>query len=194
MKLLSKAAAIILGLFVVAALRVEFLDLDFTPRGGLADGWARVFGHIVSLPNTFSNAALLLLLVSFDLQANKALAPDVPTSLLLERVTKVAVIFYGLVLAFLVIRVFVTPWTYSYLKSLALQDGRTLPPFSALLDEAIRTWALQACVFTAPYVIFKSQSLAAIAHAQPSAGYPAASPPEPWRRGYPVRRGSARVK
>src|ERR1700743_2654120 len=41
MRLLSKVAALILGLFVVAALRIEFLDLDFTARGGLSDWNAR---------------------------------------------------------------------------------------------------------------------------------------------------------
>jgi hypothetical protein len=37
MRLLSRAAAIMVGLFVAAALRIEYLDPDFTAREGLMD-------------------------------------------------------------------------------------------------------------------------------------------------------------
>lgn len=61
---LSVASAIFLGLFVVAALRVESLDPYFIGRGGLADR-ARLVSHISSLVNAFSDASLLFLLTSF---------------------------------------------------------------------------------------------------------------------------------
>ena len=118
---------------------------------------ARTIGHIVDLIGTFSNATLLFLFISFNLHSNEESDPDVQSSRLLDPITKVAVVFFGLVLAFSVIRCLLTPYTYATLKHFALENGRTAPPFSSLLEDAIRALALQACLFTAPYVIFKSQ-------------------------------------
>jgi hypothetical protein len=169
---LSLAAAIVLGLFVVAAVRVEFLDPDFAARGGGTDPTIRTVSHIISLLGPISNATLALLLISFFLQPDHESAADDYRSRFLDQATKVAVICYGIVLAFLVIRALLTPYTYSTLKDFALQNGRTPPPFSALLEEAIRTLVIQTCLFMAPYVIFKSQALALTGDVEPFAGDP----------------------
>lgn len=179
MKLLSKAAALILGLFVVAALRIEFLDPGFTARGVVSDWVGRTIGHILSLLGTFSNATVVLLLVSFNLQTDQESIPDVPGSRFLDQVTKIAVVCYGVALAFLVIRCFLTPYTYSTLRDLSLQYGRTPPPFSALLEEAIRTLVLEACMFTVPFVVFKSMPLVPAGDGEPSASPPAILPNQP---------------
>jgi hypothetical protein len=169
MRLLSRAGAIVAFLFVASALRIEYLDLDFAARGGFMDAGARTFSHVVSLLNTFSETALWLLLASFCFEPSSESAVEAPGSLLLARATRVAVIVYGPILVFLVIRVLVTPYTYSSLKRVAVQNGRTMPPFSGLLLEAVRTLASQACLFIAPYVVFKSR---------PQEGY-AAIPDQP---------------
>jgi hypothetical protein len=158
MMLLSRAAAFVLALFVLAALWTEFLDPGFTARGGVSDGQARAIGHIVSLLNMSSNATLALLLVSFNLAADEESVPEAPVSRFLEQATRVAVVFSGLVLAGSAIRCLLTPYTYSGLKDVAIQNGRTLPPFSALLEEAVRTLVLQACAFTAPLIVFMRET------------------------------------
>ena len=169
MKLLSRAAAFLLGLFVVAALRVEFLDPGFSARGGWGVEQTRTIGHIVSLLNMSFNASLVLLLVSFNLDANQESAPDVPVSRFLDQTTKIAVSVTGLVLAFLLIRCVLSPYTYSVFKDAATGNGRTLPPFSELLKPAIRDFALQACAFVVPFAVFKREPLALISDDERSA-------------------------
>jgi hypothetical protein len=93
---------------------------------------------------------------------------DLPGSRFLGRVTKVAVVVYGIIVAILVIRVLLTPHTYSYLKSIAMENGRTMPPFSSLVEEAIRTLAAQACLFVAPYIVFRSQPVVLAEDDEPS--------------------------
>ena len=169
MKLLSRAAAFLLGLFVVAALWTEFLDPGFTARGGRVNGQARTIGHIVSLLNTSFNASLTLLLVALNLHTNQEPVPDVPVSRFLDQTTKIAVIFCGLVLAFLAIRCLLAPYTYSVLRDFATSNGRTAPPFSALLTETIRDFVLQTSAFAAPFVVFKRQPPALTRVGDPSA-------------------------
>lgn len=53
------------------------------------------------------------------------------------------------------------PWTGATWL-VAVQNGRTIPPFSGLLQESIRTLASQACLFIAPYVVSKSQPVAVV--------------------------------
>ena len=129
------------------------------------------FSHVVSLLNTFSETALWLLLASFCFEPRYESAVEAPGPRSLARATRVAVIVYGTILAFLVIRVLATPYTYSSLKSVAVQNGRTMPPFSGLLLEAVRTLASQACLFIAPYVAFKSQRAAVATNDEPLGDY-----------------------
>jgi hypothetical protein len=137
------------------------------------------FSHVVSLLNTFSETALWLLLASFCFEPRYEScfepryesAVEAPGSRSLARATRVAVIVYGTILAFLVIRVLATPYTYSSLKSVAVQNGRTMPPFSGLLLEAVRTLASQACLFIAPCVVFKSQRAAVATNDEPLGDY-----------------------
>jgi hypothetical protein len=168
MKLLSRAAAFLLGLFVVAALWTEFLDPGFTARGGWGGGQARTIGHIVSLLNMLFNATLVLLLVSFNLNTNQESAPDIPVSRFLDQTTKIAVIFSGIVLAFLLIRCLLSPYTYSVFKDFAIRNGRTTPSFSALLEPAIRDFVLQACAFAVPFVVFRREPVAFAWDGEPS--------------------------
>ena len=169
MKLLSSLTAFILGLFVVAALSSEFLDPGSIARGWWGFGQLRISGHIVNLLNTSVNASLALLLVSFSLNTNQESVPDVPVSRFLDRITKIAVIFSGIVLALLLIRCLLTPYTYSVVKDVAIRNGRRTWPFSALLDRAIRDFVLQACAFIVPFVVFKRESMAFAGGGEPAA-------------------------
>ena len=103
MRLLSRGAAIVAGLFVAAALRTEYLDSYFTIGAGSMN--AATLSHMAGLLITFSEAALVLLLVSFCFQPSGASAADVPVSRFLDQATKLAVVVYGIVLAVAVFRV-----------------------------------------------------------------------------------------
>ncbi len=71
----------------------------------------KALSHAASLSNVFSEAALLLLLMSFGLQQKHEFAPDGARSRFLDQATKVAVIVYGIVVVIGVIRLCLTPYT-----------------------------------------------------------------------------------
>jgi hypothetical protein len=77
---------------------------------------------------------------------------DVSVSRLLIVVTKTALIVWGLWVAFNVVRVGLTPYTYS----LSLQMGRKTPPLSGMMLDAIKMLLNQACFFVAPYIVYNS--------------------------------------
>jgi hypothetical protein len=74
----------------------------------------------------------------------------VPVSRLLRFVTKAAVIFYGIWIAFNLVRVVVTPYSYSQLRIVALETGQRRPQLSRMMLEVIQTLLTQACLFIAP--------------------------------------------
>lgn len=49
-----------------------------------------------------------------------------------------------------------TPYSFVTLRNLALQIGRRPPTFGDLLAEQIRTVLVQACLFAAPYIVYRS--------------------------------------
>lgn len=71
--------------------------------------------------------------------------------------TKVAVIAWGLVVAFLVVRLVAMPFVVLHLRSYALQIGRTLPSLWDMMAPEIRTVLVKACLFAAPYIVYRSQ-------------------------------------
>ena len=148
-------AAILLSLLMAANLRLELLDLAFASHGGLLHPKDWVIGHAVGLIGLISDAALILLLLSFYFHRDRESHADDAHEHLLDQTTKIAVILYGLFLAFLAVRILVSPLVYSSFKEVALQSGRALPPYLAMLGEELHDFATQACVFAAPYVIFR---------------------------------------
>ena len=116
LRFLSLAGAVIFGLFVVAAINTEILDLNFAARGGLLKGSARIISHIISLVPAVGNVALFLLLLMFFLKPPlRDSEEQVPGLSFLDQITKITVVCYGLVVAVCLIRVFLTPYTYSVL-------------------------------------------------------------------------------
>ena len=62
----------------------------------------------------------------------------------------------ALIVAFLLIRVFLTPYIYSQFRQLAVQAGRNPPPFLDLIRDTIRDLPLGACYLTAPFLVYMS--------------------------------------
>jgi len=81
---------------------------------------------------------------------------DVPVSKLLAGATKGSVVVAGLILAFLLIRVLITPYLYSQIREMAAGVGRKPPPFLYFIRDTIRDFLLGACYFTAPFLVYMS--------------------------------------
>jgi len=116
----------------------------------------RTIVQISTLFAEFSNIAYILLLVAIFRQESDLLEIDVPISRQLNRVAKVAVIAWGIVLAAVLVGLALTPYSFFTLRNLALQIGRRPPTFGDLLVERIRNALVQACLFAAPYIIYRS--------------------------------------
>jgi hypothetical protein len=99
-----------------------------------------------------------LLLFAFSRQSDDEsfARADVPASGFLRFVTKAAFILYGIWVAFNLFRVVATPFIHSLLEHLTLKGGRTPPPLSRTMLEVIQMALTQACLFIAPYVVYKS--------------------------------------
>jgi hypothetical protein len=118
----------------------------------------RTIGQVSTGLGVLSSLAYILLLLAFFLQANSELPTDadVPVSALLRRVTKLALVAWGLWVAFNLFRVCVTPYYYFQLRSVALQAGRRPPQLGIFMAKPIRTFLEQACLFMAPYIVYNS--------------------------------------
>jgi hypothetical protein len=149
LRFISFGAAIIVGFFVHAGLRVEYLD---------DASWSLT--RTSRALSELANITYLFLLIAFCLQQSAESDHEDSGSRLLNGVAQIAVIMWGFWLAFLLIRVLLIPYTHSLLKDTALRNGATAPTFTALLEEAVRTLLNQASLFAAPYIIFKSHSSA----------------------------------
>jgi hypothetical protein len=117
----------------------------------------RAIGQISTLLAEFSNIAYILLLIAIFRQESDLLEIDVPISRQLNRMTKVAVIACGIVLAAVLLGLALTPYSLFTMRNLALQIGRRPPTFGDLLAERIRNvLVVQACLFAAPYLVYRS--------------------------------------
>ena len=116
----------------------------------------RTIGHLSILLGELSNIACILMLIAIFRWTDEPL-DNVPVSRLLRVMTKVAVISWGLVVAFLVLRVIAMPYVFFQLRTYAFQIGRTPPQLWVMMAEAVRTLLIQACLFAAPYIVYRSQ-------------------------------------
>ncbi|HSR05702.1 MAG TPA: hypothetical protein VLM42_01010 [Bryobacteraceae bacterium] len=105
----------------------------------------------------FNIAYILLLVAIFRQETDLPLETHVPSSRLLNRATKVAVIAWGLVLLVVLLGLLLTPYNFYTLRNYAFQIGRTAPVFGDLLLSQIRPVLVQACLFAAPYIVYRSQ-------------------------------------
>jgi hypothetical protein len=116
----------------------------------------RTIGAVSTLLAELSNIACILMLIAIFRWADEPLY-NVPISRMLRVMTKVAVISWGLVVAFLVLRVIAMPYVFFQLRAYAFQIGRTPPRLWVMMAEAIRTLLIQACLFATPYIVYRSQ-------------------------------------
>jgi hypothetical protein len=119
-------------------------------------GDPRTIGLFSTLIGELSDIAGILVLTVIVRSADEPLEADVPVSRLLRVMTKMAVISWGLWVAFLVVRVIAMPFAFVQTRTYALQIGRTPPLLWEMMAEAIRTLLIQTCLFAAPYVVYKS--------------------------------------
>ncbi len=115
----------------------------------------RTVNEVAKLLNGCSNVAYILLLVAFFQQSDSepAVTTDVPPSGFLRRVTKVALVLWGIWVAFNLVRVVVTPLA---IRVAAFKTGRRPPQLGHIMMEVIEMLLTQACLFIAPYVVYNS--------------------------------------
>jgi hypothetical protein len=169
LRLLARAAAFVFGIIVAESL-VEWIQssgpylqsiemLDWTIGAAsvrAAQEDPRTFVQLSNFFGVFSNFAVILLLIALHRQPEEESNTDAPVSGPLRVVTKAAVIVGALILAFCVIRLALSPYTYSVTRYYIMGMGRTPPPFSRMLTEAIRALLTAASLFTAPFIVYRS--------------------------------------
>jgi hypothetical protein len=168
LRLVSLTAALVFSM-VVAAELLEWIEsqgpywtamkaLDWSSGGASAVAALGDLGKIrrvSTLLDGLADISVILVLVAIFRQApSEESSTDVPVSRLLSVVTKVAIVMWGIWVAFSFLRVAITPYTYSQLRNFDLQ-GRTLPSLAQMMADAIRTFLGQACLFTTPYIVHK---------------------------------------
>jgi hypothetical protein len=149
---LSLAAALVFGAIVAIGL-VEWIGSLGATSALVGARDPRTISDASVLLSEFSNLACILLLIAFFGQASERTQTEGHVSRLLSFVTKLAVIVGALVVAFALVHLVLTPYSYFQFRN-ALQIGRRPPPLAAMLAQAIRTLLTQVCLYTAPYVVY----------------------------------------
>lgn len=134
---LAAAAAYV----IVMVLRVQALPNRLS--------WFGVFGLL-------GNLAYILLLVSMSREASEDPIEQVPVSDLLAAVTKVAVVAWGIWVAFQLVRLAIVIFTYSSFENYANRIGRTPPTLRDMMLEVILTFFSQGSLLAAPYIVWRS--------------------------------------
>lgn len=114
------------------------------------------YRQLASLMAVLWNFAYVGLLVAFFRQDPKESSRGIPISSFLSLMTKIAFIAGALVVAGCLIRLLFMPYIYVQLRDLAIQNGVTPPRLATLILDAVRTLLLQSCLFSAPYVVYRS--------------------------------------
>ena len=169
LRLLALTAALALGGQMAAELPgwIESLGREgdrsvLTPERG-----SLTLGDIARLFGIMSYAAYILMMVTVYRHISDESDASAPVSKFLRVMTRVAVIAWGIWVAFRFLGLVITPFTYASLRGVALQIRRTPPPFRDMVVDAARTLFSQACLFAGPYIIWRGIS-------QPKGGWPPA--------------------
>jgi hypothetical protein len=154
---LSLAAALLLTIITVSG-----SSTWATAFGGNAsvltearDNWN--ISQIAPLFGGLSNIAYVLLLITLFQHSTEEFGGVPFNSALLSFVTKVAVMLWGVILVFNFVHlVALTPYTYFQIRGYALQMGRKPPELRDMMAQSLRTLIEQACLFTAPFIVYRS--------------------------------------
>jgi hypothetical protein len=93
-------------------------------------------------------------LIALFRQSDDVGREEEPPSRLLSVVTKTGMVVAGLILAFLLIRVFATPYLYSAMRQVAAQAGRKIPSLLYWYRDTIRDLLVGACYSAAPFLVY----------------------------------------
>jgi hypothetical protein len=170
LRLVSLAAAIVFAIITAAELPrwiesigsywADISVFDWSAGAATLSMAAREPGtsnQVAALLGTFSNLAYIGLLIAFFRHAGKQSRGDLAVSRLLAIMTKVAVIAWGLVVAGSLVRLPFMPYGYVELREAATQLGRTPPRLATMMVDAVRLLVVQACYFTALFVVYRSR-------------------------------------
>jgi hypothetical protein len=145
LRLLSFAGALAGGMVVAAALPLWLEPFRPYPT------------TIKMLLSEFADLACILLLIALFRQSTDTPAIDIPASRLLRMATTAAVIEGGVLLGFDLLALALTPWNYAHLRD-SVRPGTAMPPHAEadMIAGAIRTLLDQICLFTAPWIVWRT--------------------------------------
>lgn len=160
LRLLAIASAFALGLTLVGELLPWIASRYHEGTGSvlLPERGNLEVSDISVVFGILSNAAIIFTMIAVYRHVREDSDAYAPVSTFLRVVTSVAVIAWGSWVAFNLCRLVLTPYSYVTLRGVALQIGRTPPPFRDIFAEAIRTLLSQAGLFAGPYIIWRSSS------------------------------------
>lgn len=169
LRLLALAAALVTGMMLVAGLPAWIRSIaDFITASSLewSTGAASVaflrspgsIYQLAALLGELTSLAQMLLLIAFFRWERSASVSDTPASKMLRLTTRIAFVSWGLVVAGAFVRLVALPFTVPQLQDVVIKAGRTPPPLSAFMGDAVRFLISQACLFAAPYVVYRSWS------------------------------------
>jgi hypothetical protein len=111
--------------------------------------WSYAFGLL-------ANLTYVLLLVAISREAREQPSEQMPVAEFLRVVTQVAVLGWGIWVAFQLVRIPGVILTYPSLKTYAYQVGRTPPPLLGMVRDVTLTFFSQASLLAAPYIVWRS--------------------------------------
>jgi hypothetical protein len=169
LRLLCRAAAFLLGIMAavdlpmrLSAFAVDWtnaMDLDWR-SGGPAISTALWAPSTLAIANNvldlLSNVLSIALLMVLSRVPDNNPSEAAPVGRLLREVSAVAVILLGLVLLGQLIGLFATPYSYSLIRDLSNQAGRTPPRPVEFVVPLIRGAAAGACGFLVPFLVYRS--------------------------------------
>jgi hypothetical protein len=158
LRLPARTAAFILGILLALQL-AEWIKSPERP--------------VPALLGALETIAYILLLAALSRDSGDEPEEVRPVGSLLYVVTKVTVITWGVWVAFNLLRVLALPYVYSQTRDYLISIGRDRPIFADMAKEIVPAFLTAACLFTAPYIVYRSiRDATASAYTDPSGTTP----------------------
>lgn len=157
-----RSIALVAALAVSAVDAVRLAVWIFSSNGGESTVLAPV-KHVWAVPDiptllsACSDLTYIVLLFALSRHWDDTSATFAPISSLLRIVSKVAIVVFGICVAFHVGRLVLTPYLHSQLREFAARAGRPVPSLLDLYASVARDLLLQGSLLAAPYIVLKSQ-------------------------------------